>query len=410
MHRRKAVAAIAALGLAALSACSSAGGGGGPGSPDGPIKLGVLTSLTGPSASSYDTLVDGVKARIGLANAEGGVDGRKLEYVAADDASTSTGAVSAMQKLVEVDNVFGVLAVSGYLRNAAAVAKAAGVPVVGANFDQGPEWNAANYPDFFEADGYDNYNVVTTTFGEYFKSVGATKVGAVGYGSSPTSSDAVRDALLSAKAAGLQDGILDLSLPFGSTDVGPIIQKIKQSGTDALYVPLTPSSAYAIAQGLEQAGVHMKSVLLAAGYSQGVLADPATTTAAQGLDFPTDPAPVEKDTAATRQLQAALKTYAGVTGIPSFAEYLGWLTADAFIYGLKQAGAGATQAKFITALRHSTWNSGLSAPTDFSHVKAASVGEDQDNCFNVVRLEGDKFVPRPGASPICGKVIPGLQP
>src|SRR5580658_64426 len=108
MRKRKTAAvAVVIVGAIALSACSSKSN-----SPDAagpapsvnntaasgaPIKLGLLTSETGVASSSFNTVYQGVEARIGLQNAQGGVDGHKLEYVTADDTSTGPGAVAAAQ-------------------------------------------------------------------------------------------------------------------------------------------------------------------------------------------------------------------------------------------------------------------------------------------------------------------------
>src|SRR5580693_7111784 len=112
--RRTAAVAVVITGVIALGACSKSN------SPDAagpapsvnntaasgaPIKLGLLTSETGAASSSFNTVYQGVEARIGLQNAQGGVDGHKLEYVTADDTSTGPGAVAAAQQLIEQDHV-----------------------------------------------------------------------------------------------------------------------------------------------------------------------------------------------------------------------------------------------------------------------------------------------------------------
>jgi branched-chain amino acid transport system substrate-binding protein len=414
-RRTAAVISTVIVGTLALSACgSSHKSGGGGGSPAAtktqaagtPIKLGVLTSLTGAAASSFNTVEKGVKARLGLENASGGVNGHKLQYVMADDQSTGPGAVAAAQKLIQQDHVYGILENSSFFAAAAPTTTKAGVPITGVSFDAGPEWFDKSATNIFDTYGYGNYSVVMDTYGKYFKSIGATKVGAIGYGVSPSSEMAAKESVQSAVAVGLKAGYLDNSLAFGSTDVGPIIQKIKQSGTDALYLPVVQSTAYAIAKGLKQAGVKLKSVILATGYGQEALDDPATKAASDGLDFSTIISPVESNTPGTQRLVNALKQYAGVNGIPTFGEYIGWLTADLFIAGLKTAGAGASSAQFITKLRTSTWDgAGLETPTNFADIQPTAGGLDQGGCINIIRLHGDKFVSQPGANPICGKVI-----
>jgi len=50
-----------------------------------------------------------MNAYVDKVNAAGGVDGHKLAFVTADTGSTPTGALSAAQKLVQQDGVFGVV-------------------------------------------------------------------------------------------------------------------------------------------------------------------------------------------------------------------------------------------------------------------------------------------------------------
>ena len=107
------VTALAAVALA-VAACSSASSGGsssGSGSGSGSggtIQVGLLSDLTGAYADG-PSMEGGVKARFALQNAEGGVDGKKLEYVQADTTSTVPGTLSAAQTLVQQDHVLGIL-------------------------------------------------------------------------------------------------------------------------------------------------------------------------------------------------------------------------------------------------------------------------------------------------------------
>lgn len=416
--RKRAAAAMAAVitGAAALSACGSAAGvatvglgSGSPVAPGSPIKLGVLTSMTGPAAPDFDTMELGFKARLGLQNAEGGVDGHRLQSVTADDTSSGPGAATAAQELIEKDGVFGIAESTPFFAGGYRVTTAAGVPVVGWDIDNGPEWSPKMAPNVFDAYGYGNDSVATTTWGMWFKSVGATKVGAVGYGNSPSAAMAATGAVDSARAVGLHGGFLDNTLPLGSTNVGPVVQQIKASGVNGLYLPIDENTAFAIVQGLQQAGVRLKSAVLATGYGQATLDSPATRQAAQGVDFQTTPLPTEVKTPATTAMVSALKKYAGVSGVPTFGEYAGWMTADLFIRGLRLAGSRISQHSFITRLRAGDWNSaGLESPISYSRIKPTGGSQDQDGCVNITQLEGTRFIPQNQGKPVCGKPVTGV--
>jgi branched-chain amino acid transport system substrate-binding protein len=83
--------------LAAACGSSSSGGSSPSSSANTPIKVGVVTSLSGVAASGYTGTEAGVKAAFGIANAAGGVNGHKLTYQMLDDQSTETGAATGAQ-------------------------------------------------------------------------------------------------------------------------------------------------------------------------------------------------------------------------------------------------------------------------------------------------------------------------
>ncbi len=74
-----------------------------------PIKIGALTSLTGPFTSWGIHVEAGMQMAVDDINAAGGVDGRPLELVVADDQSDPEEAVVQMERLIED----GVIALGG---------------------------------------------------------------------------------------------------------------------------------------------------------------------------------------------------------------------------------------------------------------------------------------------------------
>ncbi len=94
-----------ALLLLGTSACggSSSSSGSGSGSSGGgsdPIKIGVLAPLSGDSAAAGTDIVNGAKLAANKINKDGGVLGRQIELVKADDACDAQTGTAAVQKLV----------------------------------------------------------------------------------------------------------------------------------------------------------------------------------------------------------------------------------------------------------------------------------------------------------------------
>jgi len=411
----RAALAVACAASLALSACGddggSDGGGGGGAASGGTIKLGYLTSLSGAASAGFTGLEGGANARLEAYKAEGGkCADTDFEVVMGDDTSNPQGALTAAQKLVQQDKVYAVLPSSSFLTGAAQylTTQASGTPVVGAGFDASPQWQDEKIRNMFTAVGSVDYNKVATTFGDYWSALGGTKAAVVAF-DTQSSSSAALGGVQSAENAGLERGYVNVNVPFGTSDVGAIVLGIKESGADVAYLPLTPDTAFAIVGGLKQAGVEMKSVLLATGYGADLLKSDPAVQAAQGVGFLTAYAPTELETEATQAQSEALKQYAGSeSGIPSFSESMGWLTTDLFLHGLELAGCDASQEEFIDSLRSdASWDANglLGEPTDFSQYGDIAGGNGPGNCVYVSILEERTFVPDENAKPACGELL-----
>ena len=181
---RSAAARAASLMIGVLSACSSGGSEAAGQSADVPgvtansVTVGLITSLTGPSAASFSTVLPGFNARIALQNAKGGVNGRMIKVVDADDQGATTTTLSAAQTLVQQKKVFAVGSVSSTLYAAKPYLKQQGTPVIGYPLD-GVEWAASN-ENMFPALGSPSPKLPAARwYGTFFNSQGATNVGVV---------------------------------------------------------------------------------------------------------------------------------------------------------------------------------------------------------------------------------------
>jgi branched-chain amino acid transport system substrate-binding protein len=401
MRRRILAGAVPLVAAcAALTACGSTGGSG-AGSTGGAagsktITIGVVSDLTGVASSGFITDVKGIQAYMNRINAAGGVNGYKIKYVVGDTTSTPTGALTAVQELVQQHNVFAIVENSSVFYGAEAYALQAGIPIVGDAID-GPIWTDPKNTNLFAAAGVINPNYTILALGQFMKSQGATKCASIGYSSSVSSQKSASGFIKSCETAGLKSGYLNNQVPFGSTNVGPIALAMKAAGVDGIYLPIDPSTAFALAAALHQLGVKLKSVLLATGYGGDLLASKAAVQAAQGDDFSTTGDPAEANTPATRQRAADLAKV-GVTGPPTFAEQEAYLSMSAFVAGFRAAGANPTRASFMKAMSGMTNfdANGLLAPekVNFRDYAPARV------CMWAARLEGVSFSVVPG-TPIC---------
>jgi branched-chain amino acid transport system substrate-binding protein len=407
-----ALAAAVALLTGAVAACSSSSGtpaAAGTTAAPSTIKLGLLADLTGPFSSSFTTSEKGIEAYVDKVNAAGGIDGHKLSYVVADTTSTSTGAQTAAQELVQRDGVFAVVDDSAVFFGAEPYLLQQGVPAIGGGFD-GPEWNSPKNTNMFASTGVVDYSSVNAAIGKFMKAQGVTVCGAVGYPNATAGPSAVA-VVKSCVAAGLKDGYLNTQVPIGSTDVGAIALAMQKAGVNGIVLPVVVSTGFALLGALKQLGVHLKVAMLSTGYGGDLLASPAAVEAGQGYMFSSVGEPIEANTPATQQMAAALAKV-GVTSTPTFAEQESYIATAAIAAGLEAAGANVTQKSFITAMRgiHNFTADGLLSPgaVNFSDYSQVAAGAGAAGCIFAATLEGKKFIPVPG-TPTCGEAIPGLS-
>jgi branched-chain amino acid transport system substrate-binding protein len=404
---RRQISACAVLLVAActaLAGCSSSGSGASAGgasaSGSKTITIGFVTDLTGVASSGYGTTKLGIEGYLNRINADGGVNGYKIKYILADTTSTPTGALAAVQGLVQQDHVFAIVENSSVFYGAEPYALQAGIPVVGSAID-GPIWSDPKNTNLFAVEGVNNTSYAQLAQGQFMKSQGVTSCAAIGYASSVSSQQSSLGFTKSCNAAGIKTGYINVQVPFGSTNMGPIALAMKSAGIDGLYLGVVPSTAFALVGALHQLGVNLKSVLLLTGYGGDLLSDPAAVEAAQGDDFDTIGAPAEANTPATKQRAADLAKV-GVTGPPTFAEQFAYLTLTGFVAGLKAAGPNPTSKSFTTAMSQikNFDADGLLAPEkiNFRDYTPAT------GCLWVAKLAGKKFSVIPG-TPICAGML-----
>src|SRR6187549_4137062 len=73
-----------------------------PGASDTEIKIGNIMPYSGP-ASSYGVIGKTEEAFFKMINAEGGINGRKINFITYDDAYSPPKAIEQARKLVESD-------------------------------------------------------------------------------------------------------------------------------------------------------------------------------------------------------------------------------------------------------------------------------------------------------------------
>jgi branched-chain amino acid transport system substrate-binding protein len=112
--------ALAALALGCAATTASAQKQYGPGVTDTEIKIGTTTPYSGP-ASAYSAGAVSATAFFAMINDQGGVNGRKINYISLDDAYSPPKTVEQIRRLIESEEVLFLVNPVGTATNMAVV-------------------------------------------------------------------------------------------------------------------------------------------------------------------------------------------------------------------------------------------------------------------------------------------------
>jgi len=315
-----------------------------PGVTADEVTLGLLYPDTGNAASLFNPFRAGVDARLGVANAAGGVHGRKISYIWRDDESTPAVNLSSARELVEHDQVFGILESSSAAAGSADYLHRTGVPVTGTS----PEGIWSYYDNMFSYSHMIADGSAISTWGDFVAEKGGARAVIALSTFSTASIDFADELRVSLESAGVTVvGTVDATGPIDLKDMG---ERIRASGADTLVGTVTGAAFGQVVLAARAADVPLKVILSPTGYDQGLL-DLFRTILADVYVF-VDYQPFEMDTPAHRTFLAAMTEYAPYLQPPSKqAALAGWISTDMFLRGLEQAGPCPSRERFIAGLR-----------------------------------------------------------
>jgi branched-chain amino acid transport system substrate-binding protein len=221
-----------------------------------PIKIGVVSTLTGPYAEWGTFQVNGLQLALDDIKKAGGILGRPVELRIEDNASTNPGTVLAFTKLFtdpEIKGIVGPIASTQIQAASPAIAKA-GIPTMIGGTD--PSLTRINNKWVFRARPNDLYSSkVIADFGvntlklRKWAIVHATD--AFGQGGAKALTEALQ-------ALGVAP-ILDQGYTSNSQDFAPVVLALKKSGAEVLGTYMTvPADQAIFAKQLRQLGVNIQ--------------------------------------------------------------------------------------------------------------------------------------------------------
>ncbi|MGH8678769.1 MAG: ABC transporter substrate-binding protein [Burkholderiales bacterium] len=317
-----------------------------PGVTDTEIKIGQTTPYSGP-ASAYSTMAKAETAYFAMINDQGGVNGRKINFISLDDAYSPPRTVEQVRKLVESDRVLLLYHPLGTAPNTAIqkYMNAQKVPQLflasGATKFTDPQ----HYP--WSMSWQPGYELVARLYAQYLlKSRPDAKI-AVLYQNDDFGKDYLK---------GLHDGlgeraktmiVGEASYEITDPTVDSQIVSLSGSGADILMSFSTPKftamgirKAYDIGwrpvQFLNTLSSSVTAVLEPAGLAKSV-----GVVTADYLKDPTDPQ--WRDDPATREFMAWMKKYNPGADPGDLMNVTGYSIAQTLIQVLMQCGDGLTR-------------------------------------------------------------------
>jgi ABC-type branched-subunit amino acid transport system substrate-binding protein len=253
-----------------------------PGVTDTTIRIGNTNPYSGP-ASAYSVIAETIRAWFDKLNAEGGINGRTLEFISYDDAYSPPKTVEQTRRLVEGDEVLLVFASLGTATNSAVhdYLNERGVPQLfvasGASKWGDPEghpWTMAWQPVYTtEADIYARYILENRPEG---------RIGVL-YQNDDYGKD-----YLDGLRAGLgdkADSMIVAALPYETTDatIDSQIINLKASGADVFLNVATPKFAAQAIRKAAEIGWEPLHLLNSVSQSVGAVLEPAGLDASRGI-------------------------------------------------------------------------------------------------------------------------------
>ena len=365
------------------------------------IKVGGIYPTSGPQGLFFAAVGNGIRARFAAENASGGVGARRLNMVPADDGDGEVANLTAARQLVVTEQVFGVIEASTSSEGGGKFLSDEHVPVTG--------WGiTAAWGTYMNMFGY-RYSTSPKPEGEpvtraaqFIKDHGGRRVAIVA-GGAIASVNVANQVAATLPALGLELAYKAVDVPLGSHDFAIAVQAMKQAGVDTLYTGMATDENLALYQAATAAGIAFKVALFPTGYDGRLSSSFATQL--EGAYFSIDWRPFELPVAAHERFKQQLAAIAP-DEYPGQLAMVGWLSADAFIRGLHEAGATCpTRRAFIDNMRRVKGYTadGLLPSTDFG----ALFGK-MPLCFWYLQLHEGRVVPV-ADQPSCGVLLKGCD-
>jgi ABC-type branched-subunit amino acid transport system substrate-binding protein len=377
-------AIVTTAGSAGAAAASTA-----PGVTSNSITVGTISTQTGTLASNFSSLIYGERAYYNYINAQGGVNGRKIDYkYALDDGGNPTTFNQLANTLINQDHVFAVtgVATAFFSPNLFVESK---IPTYGYNVTG----NWSGPLNLFAAGGSVQYYPAAGPQVSYVarQTQKSPSIAFIAYGVA-ASAASCQSEQTSLKAAGYNVSYSDLKVNYPGSTVATDVQRMKQAGSNMVVSCMDVQGNITMARAIKQYGLNMTQLWFS-GNDQSTL--DTNQSLMQNVYFDIGHVPFT----ASPSLYPGLKLYFAQMKkyepkyVTDEIALQGWESAALFVQGVKMAGSNLTQANVIAQDNSiASFTAGqLTAPVNWK--SAGHSGNAPPYCLAYIKVSGTKYLP-----------------
>lgn len=340
--KRELITAIALAGASALVLSGCAGGGSGDGGDTSPIVVGSINTLSGPAA--FPEASAAAAAVFDAFNEAGGLDGRTIEYKAADDKGDPATATASARELVGSDGAVAMVGSASLIEceiNQAYYVQEGILSLPGVGVDTGC---------------FDSENITPANIGPYNDMTLTLMYGSevLGLddicilleiaGSTRPTYQAAIDTWT--EATGAEPLYVDDTVPYGASDYTPYLVKAREQGCKAMAINgVEPDAVAQLKAANAQGWDDVVFLFLTSVYSENFAA--AIDDAAGGIYVPAEFYPFTEENEINADWRS-LMTENGIA-LTSFSQG-GFLAATYFLEVLQSIEGDITRESVTAAL------------------------------------------------------------
>lgn len=355
MNTSRFAAFVLMAGIASLSQAE-------PGVGKDTIKLGSFLPLQSGLAAGATQMKDGTEAYFKYINDQGGVNGRKIEWIVENDSYNPQQTVAVVKKLVDRDEVFAIVSTIGTVTNLAVLPFLAqrGVPVINP---------AGGHLSLNKPKDKNVFGILplSSEIGESMADYAVNKLGAkkvaIFFQNDQFGKDQRDGAVEYLKKKGMAPAGEASYVP-ADVDVSAQVIALRQANPDVVLLGVIPKHGSLFLKEAQKLGWKPKFV------AHNTMADPVVTDLAgdalEGVYVNLMTAVGSMDNPQVKLANEILVKYSPKTR-PGYYPYLGMAGAAIFVEGAKKAGKDLTREKLIAALENTKRiETGLVPPLEWS--------------------------------------------